>query len=314
MRSLAMGFPRSHLTAPSIPVADRHRLLGSCIDGNICRWIVDVLCASAPAPSTWFLHSHVLEGPSPPQLWKILLDSGSSSHLWPSVSEFSTYEPHPDGPIWVGGIKAWSYGSGSIQMRFKTSTGTIIAATLNDVLYVPDMAQQPGGPVRLFSTSAASDQSGSEVTTGVNTRITLKNGLVIPGRRDGRHFFVDAIPGFLPTDDQPCAFMTSTPPASAQQRSLWHARLCHMSHVAVDRVLLAHKLAPRSSSAALQHQLVQPTAPPPRPSIAHYSYTSDEEEDICITCFGDCTCDLNPHPHQPMPQHHMFPPPTILPT
>ena len=137
-------------------------------------------------------------------------------------------------------------------MRFKTSTGIIIAATLNNVLYVPDMAQQPGGPVRLFSTSAASDQSGSEVTTGVNTRITLKNGLVIPGRRDGRHFFVDAIPGFLPTDDQPCTFMTSTPPVSAQQRSLWHARLCHMRHVAVDRVLLAHKLAPRSSSTALQ--------------------------------------------------------------
>ena len=143
MRALAMGFPRSHLTAPSIPVADRHRLLGSCIDGNICRWIVDVLCASAPAPSTWFLHSHVLEGPSPPQLWKILLDSGSSSHLWPSVSEFSTYEPHPDGPIWVGGIKAISYGSCSHEKRFKTTNGTIIAPTQNHWQYLSDSATQP---------------------------------------------------------------------------------------------------------------------------------------------------------------------------
>lgn len=137
-------------------------------------------------------------------------------------------------------------------MRFKTSIGAIVAATLHNVLYVPDLADQSGGPVRLFSTSAASDQSSAEVTTGANTRITLKSGVVILGRREGKHFFVDAILGFLPTDDAPLAFLvasssmspTSTP---VQQRSLWHARMCHMNHLAVDSVLRAHKMAPRGS-------------------------------------------------------------------
>jgi hypothetical protein len=41
MRVLAMGFPKEHLTAVALPEATRHRLLGSCIDGNIINWLVD---------------------------------------------------------------------------------------------------------------------------------------------------------------------------------------------------------------------------------------------------------------------------------
>ena len=35
IKSHAMGFPRDHLTAAPMIEAVRHRLLGSCIDGNI---------------------------------------------------------------------------------------------------------------------------------------------------------------------------------------------------------------------------------------------------------------------------------------
>ena len=35
MRVLAMGFPKEHLTAVPLTEATHHRLLGSCIDGNI---------------------------------------------------------------------------------------------------------------------------------------------------------------------------------------------------------------------------------------------------------------------------------------
>ena len=66
-------------------------------------------------------------------------------------------------------------------MRQKTTNAAYVAATLQNVLYVPDLAKQPGGPIRLFSASSAADQSGAEVTTGASTRITLRNGLVIPG-------------------------------------------------------------------------------------------------------------------------------------
>ncbi len=100
-------------------------------------------------------------------------------------------------------------------MRLKTSTSLYIAATLHNVLYVPDLAKQPGGPFRLFSASFAADQSGAKVTTGTNTKITMSNGMVIPNRRAGKHFFIDDIPGFLPNyDEEHAAFfaLSSTPP------------------------------------------------------------------------------------------------------
>ncbi len=64
--------------------------------------------------------------------------------MWGDLSEFTTYVPHPNGPAWVGGIKAVSYGTGTVQMRLKTNTSGYIATTLKNVLYVPDLAKQPG--------------------------------------------------------------------------------------------------------------------------------------------------------------------------
>ena len=133
-------------------------------------------------------------------------------------------------------------------MRRKTSGPDYVAATLKNVLYVPDLAKQHGGLVRLFSASSTVDQCRAKVTTSSNTRITLKNGVVIPGRRLGKQFFIDAIPGFLPdVDDAPMAFLAlATSPV--QQRALWHARMCHMNHVVVDSVLRAHNnMAPRGA-------------------------------------------------------------------
>ena len=92
-------------------------------------------------------------------------------------------------------------------MRLKTKGPAYVAATLKNVLYVPNLAKQPGGPVQLFSASSKVDQRGPEVTTGANTRITLNNGRVIPGRKEGKHFFIDAIPSFLPDADTPVAFL-----------------------------------------------------------------------------------------------------------
>ncbi len=109
MRVLAMGFPPDHLSALPLTDAVRHRLLGSCIDGNIIHWLVDALCCTAPTPNAWLTTS-----PTPPSHWPIYLDSGSSSHMWGDLSEFTTYAPHPNGPAWVGGIKAISYGSGTV--------------------------------------------------------------------------------------------------------------------------------------------------------------------------------------------------------
>jgi hypothetical protein len=45
IRAVAMGFPRDHLQAADITEPVRHRLLGSCIDGNILAWLADALCA-----------------------------------------------------------------------------------------------------------------------------------------------------------------------------------------------------------------------------------------------------------------------------
>ena len=108
-------------------------------------------------------------------------------------------------------------------MRLKTNGLAYVAATLKNVLYVPDLAKQPSGLVRLFSASSAADQSGAEVTTGANTRITLSNGLVIPGRKEGKHFFIDAISGFLPDADTPVAFLALAASSPAQQQALRHA-------------------------------------------------------------------------------------------
>ena len=77
--------------------------------------------------------------------------------MWGDLAEFSTHDPHPNGPIWVGGIKAVSYGSGTFQMRLKTSGHDYVAATLKNVLYAPHLAKQPRGPVRLFNASSAAD-------------------------------------------------------------------------------------------------------------------------------------------------------------
>ena len=123
-------------------------------------------------------------------------------------------------------------------MRLKTNSTAYVAATLKNVLYVPDLAKQPGGPIRLFNASSATNQSGVEVTTSANTRITMRNGLVIPGRRQGEHFFIDAIPGFLPDSDASVALLTWATATPTQQQALWHARMCHMNHVAVDKVLI----------------------------------------------------------------------------
>ena len=85
IRSLAMGFPQDYHTQPDVKMADRHRLLGSCIDGNICRWLVDALCSPTPSPSAYFRAA-----PSPPSVWSLLVDSGASSHMWGDLSEFDS--------------------------------------------------------------------------------------------------------------------------------------------------------------------------------------------------------------------------------
>lgn len=189
MRALAMGFPRDRLTNVPISEAVRHRLLGSCIDGNILALLVDALCTTSTTPSAWLLASS-----SPPAPWAVYLDSSSSSHMWGDLSEFSTYTPHTNGPVWVGGIEPILYGSGTVQMRLKTTRPEYVTSTLKNVLYVSDLAKQSCDPMRLFSASFVADQCGAEVTIGANTRISLKNGLVIPSRRSGKHFFIDAIP------------------------------------------------------------------------------------------------------------------------
>ena len=81
----------------------------------------------------------------------------------------------------------------------------------------------------------------------MQTRITLKNGMVIPGRRAGKHFFIDAIPSFLPKAEEHVAFFALSTTPSAQQRAAWHARMCHMNHVAVDKALRAHNMAPKGA-------------------------------------------------------------------
>lgn len=129
IRALAMGFPRDHLATPTISTTDRHRLIGSCIDGNITKWFVDALCASTTSPSELFMHN-----PCPPQPWTIYLDSGSSAHMWGDLTKFTDYTPHLGGPVWVGGIKFLSYGSGTVYMRLRTNTESIVSATLKNVL------------------------------------------------------------------------------------------------------------------------------------------------------------------------------------
>ena len=60
--------------------------------------------------------------------------------MWGDLFEFSTYTPHPNGPIWVGGIKVASYGIGIVRMRMKTTGNAHVASTLRNVLYVLALA------------------------------------------------------------------------------------------------------------------------------------------------------------------------------
>ena len=74
--------------------------------------------------------------------------------MWGDLSEFNSYMPFPSGPVLVNGMKALAYGTGTIRVRLTTMGGKSLSATLHTDLYVPDLQNQPEGPVRLFSSSA----------------------------------------------------------------------------------------------------------------------------------------------------------------
>ncbi len=198
----------------------------------------------------WMLSAAQLQHPAPgwPQIHPPLV---TGRFIWILVPPLtcgvtSLSSPHMSHtPVVPPGLAA-SRPSHMAPEPFRCASRPVPLVTskpLKNVLYVPDLAKQPGGPVRLFSASSAADQSGAEVTTGANTRITMSNGMVIPGRRAGKHFFIDAIPGFLPNSgDEHTTFLALSSSAPAQQRAVWHARLCHMNHVLVDKVLRAHNV------------------------------------------------------------------------
>ena len=64
----------------------------------------------------------------------------------------------------VNGLKALAYGTGTVRVRLPAFGGKNLFATLHDVLYVPDLQDQPDGPVRLFISSASIRRSGGSVT------------------------------------------------------------------------------------------------------------------------------------------------------
>ena len=238
IRALAMGFPQDYHTHPNVKMIDRHRLLGSCIDGNICRWLVDALCSPTPVPTAYLTST-----PRPPAAWNILLDSGASSHMWGDLTEFDSYSPFSTGPLLVSGLKALAYGTGTVRVRLMAHGGKNLSATLHDVLYVPDLQDQPGGPVRLFSSSAFIRRSGGSVTLGThNSRLQLTDGTTVTVRPEGPLYFVDGLPGFLPGTPNPVAFPAKAGSTAPQDRALWHARLGHLNYQAVDSLQKTHGL------------------------------------------------------------------------
>ena len=74
--------------------------------------------------------------------------------MWGDLSEFDSYAPFPTGPVLVNGLKALAYGTCTVRVRLTARGGQNFSATLHNVLYVPDLQNQPEGPVRLFSSSA----------------------------------------------------------------------------------------------------------------------------------------------------------------
>ena len=233
-----MGFPRDYHTQPDVKMADRHRLLGFCIDGNICRWLVDALCTAAPSPIAYLTTT-----PSPPSMWHLLVDSGASSHMWGDLSDFDTYTPFTTGPLLVNGLKALAYGKGTVRVRLISKGGKNLSATLHQVLYVPDLHDQPDGPVRLFSSSAFIARSGGSISFAANTSfLRLPDGTKIAVRAQGPLFYLDGLPGFLPGAPNPVAFTAAASLGPAQDRALWHARLGHLNFPAVESLQKSHGL------------------------------------------------------------------------
>ena len=106
--------------------------------------------------------------------------------MWGDLSEFDSYIPFPSGPVLVNGLKALAYGTGSVRVRLTARGGKNLSATLHNVLYVPDLQNQPDGPVRLFSSSAFIGRSGGSVTlAAISSCLQLPDGTQIYIRPKG---------------------------------------------------------------------------------------------------------------------------------
>ena len=151
IRAAAMGFSPDHLTCESLSTKDRHRLLGACLDGNICKWLTNAI--HSPTASAAAFSSEALSDYKSKHKWTIIFDTGATSHMWGDLTEFSSYEDFSEGPIWVNGISCYAFGQGTVDVNILNKNKSV-PITLSKVLYVPELHKHLGAPIRLLSWTA----------------------------------------------------------------------------------------------------------------------------------------------------------------
>ena len=112
IRASAMGFSASHLSHELLSVSERHRLLGQCMDGNICRWFVSAVHSTTSAYAAYF-------GATAPSYSKVpvIFDTAATRHMWGDLAEFETYTPYTSGPVWINGISCYAFGEGTVRLE-----------------------------------------------------------------------------------------------------------------------------------------------------------------------------------------------------
>ena len=242
MRALSMGFLRKYLDHPELySAAERHRLLGSVLDGNICRWLCRALHDPTPAAAVALAAS--VQPPSP---WRLIYDTGASEHMWGDLAEFHSYSPFPNGPVWINGLSTYAFGTGDVYVRFPTMSPEqpSLVAHLRNVHYVPYLKEILHGSVRLFSHTRAQQQNPSLtlLLSPSANYFTVGNGLRVPLRPADSLLYIDALPVVFPSQTPAPSTAGSAVALAAHvrtaavSRSLWHARLGHLNVPAVDHL------------------------------------------------------------------------------
>jgi transposase InsO family protein len=151
-----------------------------------------------------------------PGTW--VIDSGASRHQCADRQAFSVFKEHSSTTTIGNGTKLDVRGIGKVVVKFSDDKDVPHDVTLQNVLFVPDMA------ANLISVSALFDAGASVIFSATQCTIKGKSGKIITSaQRRGNMYVVE--PG-----EHVAAISTAAVPGS----DTWHARFGHVSHKAIE--------------------------------------------------------------------------------